>query len=206
MRRWVVYLRLLFYVLAYIFPCSLITAEQRVNENETSLVKDSSEDLLHAPLEERLRRFIKYSLDGPNHIGHIAIKDHSTSISQATWIYVKTALDAYKKSKPIFIILELDTPGGEVFAAQKISDALKELDIQYEIPVVTFINNWAISAGAMLAYSTRFITITKDAAMGAAEPIQAGIEGKTETASEKVNSALRQTLRIVLSFLGGIPL
>lgn len=89
------------------------------------------------------------------------------------------------------MILELNTPGGEVFAAQKISDALKELDTQYNIPVVAFINNWAISAGAMLAYSCRFITVTKDASMGAAEPIQAGEGGKMVTASEKVNSALR---------------
>jgi membrane-bound serine protease (ClpP class) len=100
-------------------------------------------------------------------------------------------LEFYKKQSPIFIILELDTPGGEVFAAQKISDALKEMDTQYNIPIVTFINNWAISAGAMLAYSSRFITVVKDGSMGAAEPVYAGEGGKMETASEKVNSALR---------------
>ena len=91
----------------------------------------------------------------------------------------------------MFIILELNTPGGEVFAAQKISDALKEMDTQYNIPVVAFINNWAISAGAMLAYSCRFITVVKDGSMGAAEPVYAGEGGKMESASEKVNSAIR---------------
>jgi membrane-bound serine protease (ClpP class) len=142
-------------------------------------------------VDKKLSQFIKINKEGPNQIGLIRIMEKNSQISQATWIYVKSALDYYKKSKPAFIILELNTPGGEVFSAQKISDALKEMDTQYEIPVVTFINNWAISAGAMLAYSTRFISVTKDASMGAAEPVQQGEGGQMVAASEKVNSALR---------------
>src|SRR5207245_166319 len=121
-----------------------------------------------------------------NEIGHVLIDDRESGINQSTFLYVKAAMDEYKKSKPLFVILELNTPGGEVFAAQRISDALKELDTQYGIPVVAFVNNWAISAGAMLAYSCRFIVVTKDGAMGAAEPQT--VEGtKMEAASEKVN-------------------
>lgn len=142
-------------------------------------------------VEDKLKKSIHYSEDQPNHIGYIYVGDHETAISDGTWLYIKQALENYKKTKPIFIILELNTPGGEVFAAQKISDALKEIDTQYNIPVVAFINNWAISAGAMLAYSCRFITTVKDGSMGAAEPVLAGESGKMESASEKVNSAIR---------------
>lgn len=140
---------------------------------------------------EQLKQHIRYSPEGPNVIGHLLIEDHNSSITQATFLYIKNALDAYKKSKPLFIILELNTPGGEVYPAQKISDALKEFDTQYDIPVVCFINNWAISAGAMLAYSCRFIVVAKDASMGAAEPIVMGEHSEMQPASEKVNSALR---------------
>lgn len=139
------------------------------------------------PLEEH----ISFSKEGPNTVGYIKIGDHESQISQATWIYVKSALDYYIKNRPDFIILELNTPGGEVFAAQKISDALKNLDTHHSIPVVTVIDNWAVSAGAMLAYSTRYIATAKDGIMGAAEPIMLGQGGKMEKASEKVNSALR---------------
>lgn len=142
-------------------------------------------------LMEKLKLHIKYNPKGPNVIGHIRIDDRQNGINQTTWIYVKSALDHYKKTKPLFVILELNTPGGEVFSAQNISDALKELDTQYQIPVVCFINNWAISAGAMLAYSCRFITIVKDASMGAAEPVIASETGEMKEASEKINSALR---------------
>ena len=141
-------------------------------------------------LDARLSQAIQTEVAGPNRIGYISIKEKS-QITQATWIYIKNAVDYYKEKKPAFIILELDTPGGEVFSSQKISDALKELDTQYDIPVVAFINNWAISAGAMLAYSCRFITLVKDASMGAAEPVIAGQGGQMQTAAEKVNSALR---------------
>lgn len=134
-------------------------------------------------------------------IGYIKIDDRKTGINSSTWIYVKSALEYYKEKKPAFIILELNTPGGEVFAAQKISDALKEMDTLYDIPIVTYIDNWAISAGAMLAYSTRFITITKDAAMGAAEPVLQTSEGM-QAASEKVNSALRADFANRAGFFG----
>lgn len=138
-----------------------------------------------------LERHIHFNPNGPNEIGHLIIEDHSSSITQATWLYIKNGLDYYKKTKPLFVILELNTPGGEVFAAQKISDALKEFDTQYDIPIVCYINNWAISAGAMLAYSCRFIAVTKDGTMGAAEPVVMGEGNEMKPASEKINSALR---------------
>lgn len=147
--------------------------------------------VLPLSIEDNLKQHIKPHPSEINKIGRIAINNRSESISQATWVYVKNALDYYKKQKPLFIILELNTPGGEVFAAEKISDALKEMDTQYNIPVVAYINNWAISAGAMLAYSSRYIAVTKDASMGAAEPVLQDTSGETKSASEKVNSAFR---------------
>ena len=163
-------------------------------EAETTLQLSSGPQSLQISPEklmEKLKEHIKYNPQGPNVIGHIYIGDKQSEINQTTWIYVKSALDHYKKSKPIFIILELNTPGGEVFAAQNISDALRDLDTQSQIPVVCFINNWAFSAGAMLAYSCRFISLTKDASMGAAAPVIASETGEMKEASEKINSAIR---------------
>lgn len=157
-------------------------------------------------VEKKFRDFIHYKSDLPNVIGYLYVGGHETAISESTWLYIKQGLSFYKKDPPIFIILELNTPGGEVFAAQKISDALKEMDTQLNIPIVAFINNWAISAGAMLAYSSRFITTVKDGSMGAAEPVYAGEGGKMETASEKVNSALRADFASRASFFNRNPL
>lgn len=158
-------------------------------ENGTTGI--STQALLSKGAFERLDQHILFNHEGPHHIGRLAVNDRSNSINQGTWLYIKNGLDYYKKTKPLFIILELNTPGGEVFFAQKISETLKDFDTQYDIPIVCFINNWAISAGAMLAYSCRFITTTKDGSMGAAEPVIFDEENKRVTASEKINSALR---------------
>ncbi|CAF24463.1 NfeD family protein [Candidatus Protochlamydia amoebophila] len=152
--------------------------------------KTNTTDLSTLSLEQKLQKEISFKSKN-NKIGYLYVGNRETSINESTWLYIKQGLEYYKKNPPLFIILELDTPGGEVFAAQKISDALKEMDLQYNIPIVTFINNWAISAGAMLAYSTRFISAVKGASMGAAEPVYTNENGKMESASEKINSALR---------------
>lgn len=159
---------------------------------------------LQGDVDEQFKEFIHYDPKEPHTVGLISIGDHSQEINQATWLYVRNALEFYKKSKPLFIILELNTPGGEVFSAQKISDALKEIDIQNNIPLVAFVNNWAISAGAMLAYSCRFIAVVKDASMGAAEPVMID-SGKMEEASEKVNSAIRADFANRAHFFGRNP-
>ncbi len=148
---------------------------------------------------------VNFPKEGPKRLGKISLANRDEAISEATWIYVNTALAEYKKEKPAAIILELNSPGGEVFAAERISDALKEMDTQYGIPIICYVDNWAISAGALLAYSSRYIVCSKDASMGAAEPIQMGAEGKAETASEKVNSALRADFANHAKFFGRNP-
>lgn len=140
--------------------------------------------------EASLKEHVHFDATRPR-VGLIKLDDRGEAISQATWIYVNRALAHFKETKPAAIILQLNSPGGEVFAAERIADALKEMDTQFGIPVICYIDNWAISAGAMLAYSCRYIVVAKNASMGAAEPITMGEGGKPETASEKVNSALR---------------
>ena len=119
---------------------------------------------------------------------------------------MKFALKDFVKKGVRFVVLELNTPGGEVLAALKIVDLLQKLDIQHHIPVIAFVDNWAVSAGAMLAYSCRFIGVQPSSLMGAAEPVILGKEGQTVTASEKINSALRAEFSNLASFYGRNPL
>ncbi len=147
---------------------------------------------------------IPYNPEGPNPVGYLKI-EKDRGIDQSTYLYVKFALEEFKKKKVPFIVLHLNTPGGEVFASMKISELLHKIDSEDHIPVVAFIDNWAISAGAMLAYSCRYIGTVKNGSMGAAEPVIAGAEGKMESASEKVNSALRAEFANLASYYGRNP-
>lgn len=126
----------------------------------------------------------------PKKVGYLQLtKEHP--IDQSTVLYVKFSLEHFKKTGVECVVLDLDTPGGEAFAALKITEMLKDLDMNDHIPVIAFIDNWAISAGAMLAYSCRYIGATPEASMGAAEPVLSDGEGEMTSASEKINSALR---------------
>ncbi len=155
-----------------------------------------------ADFSQKLSAAITFPAGEEHHIGRIVINDRQNGITTATWIYVSSALSVYKKTKPACIILELDTPGGEVFTAERIADALQEMDTQYNIPVIAYVNNWAMSAGALLAYSCRFIVIAKGASMGAAEPVTLGATGQMEAAPEKITSALRSDFASRAQFFG----
>lgn len=157
------------------------------------------------PLDERLKAAIAIDPKGENLVGYLSI-EKDRAIDESTYLYVKFAIEQYKKRRVSFILLNLNTPGGEVFASMKIANLLHKIDVEDHIPVVAFIDNWAISAGAMLAYSSRFIGIVKSASMGAAEPVTVGAEGKMESASEKVNSALRAEFANLAHFYGRNPL
>ncbi len=141
---------------------------------------------------------------GNNNIGYLSIGiDHP--INQATYIYVKFALEEYLKRKACFVLLDLNTPGGEVLSTIKIIQLLHKWDQEHHIPTLAFINDWAISAGAMLAYGCRFIGSTPSSIMGAAEPVVS--DGTSmQSASEKVNSALRAEMANLASFYHRDPL
>ncbi len=153
----------------------------------------------------QLKEKIPLPTDTPIRIGYLAIeKDHP--IDTSTFLHIKLALDSFQKEKVAFVVLRLNTPGGEVFSALKISQLLQEIDTKDHIPVVAWIDNWAVSAGAMLAYSCRVIAVTPSSIMGAAEPVMMKGEGQVETASEKVNSALRAEFSNLARFYGRDPL
>lgn len=145
----------------------------------------------------------KYIQRKSGYVGFLQI-DRDRQIDQSTCLYVKFALEYFKKKNVSFVVLDLNTPGGEIFAASNISRLLKEIDSQEGIPVIAVIDDWAISAGAMLAYSSRFIAITNSSSMGAAEPVIMGTEGM-HSASEKVNSAIRSEFANLASFYGRNP-
>lgn len=136
-------------------------------------------------------------------IGFIEI-ERERMIDQTTYLKVKFALEYFEKKNVSFVILRLNTPGGEVVAASNISKLLKEIDLNDNIPVVAFIDDWALSAGAMLAYSCRFIVATPSSSMGAAEPLHVASSGM-EGVSEKINSALRSEFANLAAYYGRNP-
>lgn len=104
--------------------------------------------------------------------------------------YIKNAVDRASEEGASLIILELDTPGGSVSDALNIKNTL----IESEVPVVTYINKNALSAGALISLSTKAIYMSDGSVIGAATPVYLK-DGGIEKAGEKEVSAMRAAMR-----------
>jgi len=87
----------------------------------------------------------------------------------------------------VAVVLDMDTPGGRVDAAQRIADALSDS----EVPVYTLVNRRAFSAGALIALATDGVYMRPGSVIGAATPV----DGSGQKASEKIVSAMRSEMR-----------
>jgi membrane-bound serine protease (ClpP class) len=94
-------------------------------------------------------------------------------------------------------VLELDTPGGRVDAAERISDALSDAPL----PVYAWVNRRAFSAGALIALSTNRVYMRPGSVMGAATPVG----GDGVKAAEKYVSAMRSEFRAIAEARGLDP-
>ncbi|MBA2245658.1 MAG: nodulation protein NfeD [Gemmatimonadetes bacterium] len=94
-------------------------------------------------------------------------------------------------------ILDIDTPGGRVDAAERIVDAVGDAGI----PVYAFVNRRAFSAGALIALSTNRIYMRPGSTMGAATPVT----GEGQKAPEKIVSAMRSEFRALAEERGLDP-
>jgi membrane-bound serine protease (ClpP class) len=101
--------------------------------------------------------------------------------------FVERSLREAEAAGASAVILEIQTPGGRIDAAQRIVSALGAA----EIPVYAFVNRSAFSAGAMIALATDRIYMVPGAVLGAATPVS----GDGEKASEKIVSAMRAEMR-----------
>lgn len=87
------------------------------------------------------------------------------------------------------VVLDIETPGGRVDAAQRIANALEDAPL----PVYAYVNRRAYSAGALIALATNRVYMRDGAVMGAATPV----DGSGERAPEKIVSAMRSEMRAV---------
>ena len=81
--------------------------------------------------------------------------------------YVARSLREAEAAGAAAAYLDIDTPGGRVDAAERISDAIR----RSAVPVYAFVNPRAFSAGALIAISAREVYMRPGWVMGAATPV-----------------------------------
>lgn len=111
--------------------------------------------------------------------------------------YVIRGLHEAKAAGAAAVYLDIDTPGGRIDAAERISDAVRASPI----PVYAFVNPRAYSAGALIALSASRIYMRSGAVLGAATPV----DGQGVKASGKIVSAMRAEFRALAEQRGLDP-
>lgn len=101
--------------------------------------------------------------------------------------FVERSLAEARAANAVAVILDIDTPGGRVDAAQRIVVSLQDAGL----PTYALVNPHAFSAGAMIALATDRVYMRPGSVIGAATPIT----GEGETAPEKIVSAMRAEMR-----------
>lgn len=122
-------------------------------------------------LHEKFAEVIKCDPSEKRPIGYIYFsKEHP--IDEATYYYAKEALDYFKKQRVCFVVVDLNCYGGALFPAIKIADLFQKFDINQKIPLIAYVNDYAIGSAAMLAYACRFIAVNENSFMGGQLPNQ----------------------------------
>jgi membrane-bound serine protease (ClpP class) len=101
----------------------------------------------------------------------VAVISIDGTIDPGTKSYVAFALDQARKMDAAAVIIELDTPGGYINAAE----GIRRLMDDYPRPIYAYVNTNAISAGAYLALAADAIYMAPGSTIGAAEPRYLGL-------------------------------
>lgn len=121
-----------------------------------------------------------------------------TEITTATAQYIKSRVNRANAEQPLAIVFYLDTPGGQIIAAEQIVNSILQ---DARVPTIAVVSN-AISAGAIIAMSAEQVVMLPGSSIGAATAINA-FSG--ENAGEKINSVWRSQFRSVAEARGRDP-
>ena len=99
------------------------------------------------------------------------------------------------ESEVDLIILDMDTPGGELGVTLEIMQEILDSVDSWEGKVLTYVNKEAISAGAYIAIATQEIAFAPFSQIGAAEAVSGGGGEIDPSMKRKVNSYLKAKIR-----------
>jgi membrane-bound serine protease (ClpP class) len=134
---------------------------------------------------------------GPDTTAIVYKCDIKKNIAAPLWRSVKKSFAEADSVNADFMLIHMNTYGGQV----DIADSMRTLILNYDIPVLVFIDNQAISAGALIAISADSIYMRSGASIGAATVVdQTG-----QKMPDKYQSFMRGMMRATAEAHGKKP-
>ncbi len=131
---------------------------------------------------------------GQEHVVRVPV---SGTVEMGLAPFIERIIEEAEADGAAAVVLEIETPGGRVDAAERITSAISRA----ELPVYAYVNLHAYSAGAMIALATERVFMRDGAVMGAATPV----DGSGTKGSEKIVSAMRARMRALAEARGLDP-
>ncbi len=133
--------------------------------------------------------------------GPVFIFPLSGGVDPAKEMFLRRALkDAERTNASVFVI-DMDTPGGRLDVTIDILELLRKT----KVPVISYINPSAGSAGALIALGTKKIFMRKDAVIGAAAVVMGGGAEVEKSMKQKIDSFYTAKMRAVAEENGYNP-
>lgn len=117
--------------------------------------------------------------------GSVYVIELHGEVSPAQFFLLRRGIKEAERHGASAVVLDIDTLGGSIAAAIDEMDAL----MKTTIPTFTYVNNKALSAGALISLATQNIYMSPTGVIGAAAPVSAGGEDLSKTENEKAISA-----------------
>ena len=134
---------------------------------------------------------------GPDTAAIVYKCDIKKNIAAPLWRSVRKSFAEADSVNADYMLIHMNTYGGQV----DIADSMRTLILNYDIPVLVFIDNQAISAGALIAVSADSIYMRSGASIGAATVVdQTG-----QKLPDKYQSFMRGMMRATAEAHGKKP-
>lgn len=115
------------------------------------------------------------------------------AITPAAQTYLARGIQTAEQRGAEAIILQLDTPGGNIGSLQQMISDIRGS----AVPVIVYVTPrgaWAASAGALLTIAGHASAMAPETAIGAASPVSGEGEDLTQTMESKVKNQLKATI------------
>ena len=133
--------------------------------------------------------------------GAVVVLPVEGAISEAQFYYLRRVLKKAESTGASALILNMDTPGGALKATEQIVQML----MKSSVPVYTYVNTNAGSAGALIALGTKKVFMAPISAIGAAAPVVSSGEEIPATMNAKIVSYYSGYFRSVAQLNGYHP-
>ncbi|MEQ1853858.1 MAG: hypothetical protein ABMA01_19960, partial [Chthoniobacteraceae bacterium] len=133
--------------------------------------------------------------------GPVFVFPFKDEVSPPIFAFLRRSLKAAERAGASAFILDMDTPGGRLDVTLEIFELLHKT----KIPVITFVNPHAISAGALVSLATKKIYMRPDATIGAAAVVSGEGADLQTTMKSTVDSFMTAKMRGVSEENGHNP-